>query len=106
MAQPADQQATGPSLAQLARVRAEILAAATRHGATNVRVFGSVARGDADAASDVDFLVDFEPGRSLLDLASLLVDLEDLLGHPVDVVTEPGLKARIRQRVLGEAVPV
>jgi hypothetical protein len=56
VAQPADQQATGPSLAQLARVRAEILAAATRHGATNVRVFGSVARGDADAASDVDFL--------------------------------------------------
>lgn len=71
MAQPADQQATGPSLAQLARVRAEILAAATRHGATNVRVFGSVARGDADAASDVDFLVDFEQGRSLLHLASL-----------------------------------
>lgn len=106
MAQPADQQATGPSLAQLARVRAEILAAATRHGATNVRVFGSVARGDADAASDVDFLVDFEPGRSLLDLASLLVELEDLLGRPVDVVTEPGLKARIRQRVLAEAVPV
>jgi hypothetical protein len=50
----------------------------------------------AGLASDADFLVDFEPGRSLLDLASLLVDLEDLLGHPVDVVTEPGLKARIR----------
>ena len=81
-------------------------AAAARHGASNVRVFGSVARGEADAASDVDFLVDFEPGRSLLDLASLLVELEDLLGHPVDVVTEPGLKARIRQRVLTEAVAV
>ena len=106
MAEPADARATGPSIAQLARARAEILAAASRHGATNVRVFGSVARGDADAASDVDFLVDFEPGRSLLDLAGLLVDLEDLLGHPVDVVTEPGLKARIRQRVLAEAVPV
>jgi predicted nucleotidyltransferase len=88
------------------RLRAEILAAAARHGASNVRVFGSVARGEADAASDVDFLVDFEPGRSLLDLASLLVELEDLLGHPVDVVTEPGLKARIRQRVLDEAVAV
>ena len=98
--------ATGPSIAVLARLRAEILAAASRHGATNVRVFGSVARGEADAASDVDFLVDFEPGRSLLDLAGLLIDLEDLLGHPVDVVTEPGLKARIRQRVLAEAVPV
>jgi uncharacterized protein len=101
-----DTQAAGPSMAQLARRRADILAAAARHGATNVRVFGSVARGDADVASDVDFLVDFEPGRSLLDLASLLVDLEDLLGHPVDVVTEPGLKARIRQRVLAEAVAI
>jgi predicted nucleotidyltransferase len=106
MAEPVDKQPAGPSLDQLARLRAEILAAAARHGATNVRVFGSVARGDADAASDVDFLVDFEAGRSLLDLASLLVELEDLLGHPVDVVTEPGLKARIRQRVLAEAVAV
>jgi uncharacterized protein len=106
VAEPADRQAAGPSMTQLARVRTEILAAATRHGASNVRVFGSVARGDADAASDVDFLVDFEPGRSLLDLASLLVELEDLLGHRVDVVIEPGLKARIRQRVLAEAVAV
>jgi predicted nucleotidyltransferase len=106
VAEPIDLHATGPSIAQLARVRTEILAAARRHGATNVRVFGSVARGDADASSDVDFLVDFESGRSLLDLAGLLIDLEDLLGHPVDVVTEPGLKARIRQRVLAEAVPV
>jgi predicted nucleotidyltransferase len=95
-----------PSIDDLARVREQILAVAARHGAGNVRVFGSVARGDADAASDIDFLVDFEPGRSLLDLAALLIDLEDLLGHPVDVVTEPGLKARIRQRVLAEAVPV
>ena len=106
MAKPSAASAGGPSRAQLALVRAEILAAAARHGATNVRVFGSVARGDAGATSDVDFLVDFEPGRSLLDLAGLLVDLEDLLGHPVDVVTEPGLKARIRQRVLAEAVAV
>jgi predicted nucleotidyltransferase len=91
-------------MAELVRLREEILAVAARHGASNVRVFGSVARGDADAASDIDFLVDFEEGRSLLDLASLLVDLEDLLGLRVDVVTEPGLKARIRQRVLAEAV--
>jgi uncharacterized protein len=95
-----------PSIDDLARVRGQILTIAARHGAGNVRVFGSVARGEADAASDIDVLVDFEPGRSLLDLAALLVDLEDLLGHPVDVVTEPGLKARIRQRVLAEAVPV
>jgi uncharacterized protein len=104
--EPVDTQAAGPSMAELAQLRAEILAAAARHGASNVRVFGSVARGEADAGSDVDFLVDFEPGRSLLDLAGLLIDLEDLLGHRVDVVTEPGLKARIRQRVLAEAVPV
>jgi predicted nucleotidyltransferase len=104
--EPVETQAAGPSMAQLGRVRHQILAAARRHGATNVRVFGSVARGDADAASDIDFLVDFEPGRSLLDLASLLVELEDLLGRPVDVVTEPGLKSRVRQRVLAEAVAV
>ena len=106
MTEPVDSKASGPSMAELAGLRAQILAVAARHGAANVRVFGSVARGDADAASDVDFLVDFEPGRSLLDLASLLVELEDLLGHRVDVVTEPGLKARIRQRVLAEAVAV
>jgi predicted nucleotidyltransferase len=103
VAEPSAAPAGSPPRAQLALVRAEILAAAARHGATNVRVFGSVARGDADATSDVDFLVDFEPGRSLLDLAGLLVYLVDLLGHPVDVVTEPGLKARIRQRVLADA---
>jgi predicted nucleotidyltransferase len=60
MAEPVGTQAAGPSMAELARLRAQILAVAARHGATNVRVFGSVARGDADAASDVDFLVDFE----------------------------------------------
>jgi uncharacterized protein len=59
MAEPVGTQAAGPSMAELARLRAQILAAAARHGATNVRVFGSVARGGADAASDVDFLVDW-----------------------------------------------
>ena len=83
--------------------RAEILLLASEHGASNVRVFGSVARGEADAASDVDLLVDMEAGRSLLDLGGLLMDLRDLLGCEVDVVTESGLRARIRQRVLDEA---
>ena len=106
MAEPVNRQPTGPSMAELARMREQILALAARHGASNVRVFGSVARGDANAASDVDFLVDVEEGRSLLDLAGLHVDLEDLLGLRVDVVTEPGPKARIRQRVLAEAVAV
>jgi uncharacterized protein len=92
------------SLDDLRRRRDEILTAAARHGIRNVRVFGSVARGQATLASDIDFLVDLERDRSLLDLAGLLVDLEDLLGRRVDVITAPGLKARMRDRVLGDAV--
>jgi predicted nucleotidyltransferase len=103
---PSPRAASGPSLRDLARRRDQILALAARHGAENVRVFGSVARGEALAESDVDFLVDLEKGRSLLDLAGLLVDLEDLIGRPVDVVTVSGLKARIRANVLEEAVPI
>ena len=86
--------------------REEILRIAARRGARNVRVFGSVARGQAGPDSDVDFLVDLEPGRSLLDLGGLLMDLQALLGRPVDVVTGAGLRDRIRQRVLKEAVPL
>lgn len=70
----------------------------------NVRVFGSVARGEARPDSDIDFLVDLEIGRSLLDLGGLLMDLQDLLHCKVDVVTEKGLRNRIRTRVLKEAV--
>ena len=86
--------------------RAEILRLATRHGASNVRVFGSAARGEADERSDVDFLVDLAPDRSLLDLGGLLMDLHDLLNIPVDVGTEAMLKERIRERVTREAVPL
>jgi hypothetical protein len=86
--------------------RDEILRIAARRGARNVRVFGSVARGESDAASDVDFLVDLEPGRSLFDLSGLLIDLEAALRTEVDVVTERGLRARIREGVLREAVPL
>jgi len=86
--------------------RPEILRIAAKHGARNVRVFGSVARGEADEQSDIDFLVEMEPGRSLLDLGGLQMEFEALFGCPVDVVTEKGLKARIRGRVLAEAVPV
>lgn len=88
------------------RHRDEILQIAARRGAYNVRIFGSVARGEADERSDVDFLVELEPGRSLLDLGGLLMDLQQLLGHPVDVVTERGLRERIRERVLEEAIPL
>lgn len=88
----------------LAQRRSDILEVASRHGATSIRVFGSVARGEDDENSDVDFLVELEEGRSLLDLGGLLVELRELLGHPVDVVTVRGLKDRIRARVLAEAV--
>jgi len=83
--------------------RDAILAAAALRGARNVRLFGSTARGEADADSDVDFLVDLEPGRSLLDLGGLLMDLQSLLDCRVDVVTEAGLRSRIRERILREA---
>ena len=90
----------------LAERRAEILAIAAQYGARDIRVFGSVARGDADESSDIDFLVDLQPDRSLFDLGGLITDLTALLGRPVDVVTPRGLKERIRDRVLAEAVPV
>ena len=86
--------------------RDEILRVAARRGARNIRVFGSVARGENDAASDIDFLVDLEPDRSLFDLSGLLIDLEAALHSEVDVVTELGLRSRIRDRVLREAVPL
>lgn len=86
--------------------RDAILRLAAERGAHNVRVFGSAARGEADQNSDVDFLVDLEPGRSLLDLGGLLMELQELLGRPVDVATEAGLRRRIRQRTLREARPL
>ena len=88
----------------LTKKREEILRVAARHGAYNVRVFGSMARGEATAESDIDFLVDMESGRSLLDLGGLLMDLRALFDRDVDVVTENGLRIRIRDRVLREAV--
>jgi uncharacterized protein len=84
--------------------RPEIIAIAAKHGAYNVRVFGSVARHEADSASDLDLLVEMEPERSLFDLGGLLMDLQELLGCQVDVVTEKGLRGRIRERVLKEAI--
>jgi predicted nucleotidyltransferase len=95
------------TLEQLLREKREdILLVCARYGARNVRVFGSVARGEADAQSDLDFLVELEPGRTLFDLGGLQYDLEQLLGCRVDVVTERGLKVRIRDRIVQEAVPL
>ena len=84
----------------------EILRLATEYGACNVRFFGSVARSEMDENSDIDLLVDLEPGRNLLDLGGLLMALQELLPYPVDVTTPGLLKARIRERVLAEAIPL
>lgn len=86
--------------------RDRILELAARRGATNVRIFGSAARGDSDDASDIDFLVEMEDGRSLLDRGGLLMDLKELLGRDVDVVTEAALAEGAKRRVLDEAVPL
>ena len=86
--------------------RRDILRVARSHGATRVRVVGSVARGEATPASDLDFLVDLEPGRSLLDLIATKQDLEDLLGRDVDVVTEASVSPYVREEVLRDAVPI
>ena len=86
--------------------RQDILRLAEKHGAHNVRVFGSVLRGEAGPESDIDLLIDLEAGRSLLEHAALLLELEDLLGRKVDVVTERGLRPHVRERVLSEAQPL
>lgn len=84
--------------------RAESLRLAETHGARNVRVFGSVAAGENRPDSDVDFLVDLEPGRTIFDLAGLLGDLRDLLGTQVDVIEGRSIHPYIRSRILNEAV--
>ena len=86
--------------------RDKILELAARHGASNVRVFGSLARGEGGEGSDLDLLVTLEEKRSLLDLVGLKQDIEDLLHRRVDVVTEPALSPYLRSRGLAEAVPL
>ena len=86
--------------------RSEILALAERHGLRNVRVFGSMVRGDADDASDVDLPVSLAPGRSGLALGGLLMVVQDLLQLRVEVVTEGALHPALRERVLEEAQPL
>jgi uncharacterized protein len=84
--------------------RIQILRIAAQNGVKRLRVFGSVARGTEDEQSDIDFLVELAPDRSLLDLGNFLYEVRSLLGKEVDVVTEKGLQRRIRERVLAEAV--
>ncbi len=95
-----------PSKEEILSRRDEIIAVAKRYGASNLRIFGSVARGDVNETSDVDFLVHFETGRSLFDQGGLLMDLRQLLGVDVDVVSEGALTGRFGQIVRKEAVPL
>ena len=92
------------TLAELRERCEEILAVARARGASGVRVFGSVARGDDSPSSDVDFLVELEPTGSLLDLGGLVMDLRDLLDREVDVVTERDLRPRVAARAMADAV--
>ena len=92
------------TLSELRARREEILSVASARGASRVRVVGSVARGDDTDSSDVDFLVDLDPSRTLLDLGGLVMDLRDLLERDVDVVTENGVRRRVAERMLSDAV--
>jgi hypothetical protein len=86
--------------------RNEIFRIASTHGARNLRVFGSVARGEDSPHSDIDLLVDMDPGRSLLDLVALGQDLEDLLQPKVDILTDGSVHPALRDRILSEARPL
>jgi uncharacterized protein len=93
-----------PTLAMLREKRGEILALAAYYNASNVRVFGSVARGESTPDSDIDFLVNFDQNYTLLDQSGLLVELRDLLGYPVNVVHEPLLREKYRPYILQDTV--
>jgi predicted nucleotidyltransferase len=95
---------TSVTLAELREYRGQIEAIAAEHGVVAIRVFGSVARGDAGERSDVDLLVELEQGRGLFDLGAFLTEVQELVGQPVDVVTPKGLRSRIRDQVIQEAV--
>jgi uncharacterized protein len=90
----------------LSTKRNEILALAQKHGVKKISIFGSVAKGEAHSSSDIDFLVEMKDGRTLLDLGALQIELQELLGVEVDVVTPNGLRPRIRDQVLGDARPI
>jgi len=86
--------------------KAEISSLAAHYGASHIRIFGSVARLSSDEQSDIDFLVELEPGRTLFDLGGLAHDLEVLLGRQVDVCTVPLLREQVRERIISEAIPI
>ncbi len=94
------------TLEQLRARREELIALASRHKAENIRIFGSVARGDANENSDVDILVHFREGASLFDLIHLIDDTSTLIHTKVDVVSDGGLSPYLARRILSEAVPL
>jgi predicted nucleotidyltransferase len=91
---------------EILRRRDEIIAVADRYGAYDIRLFGSMARGDNIDSSDLDLIVRFQPGRSLLDHGGLVMDLHELLGMRVDVIDDDGMCPRFRLSVLSEAIPL
>lgn len=95
-----------PSINDIRNRLEEVNAICTKHGASNLRIFGSTARGDETPQSDVDFLVDFERGRGVLQLMALEMELEQLLGAKVEVLTVGGLSPFLKDRILTEAIPV
>jgi predicted nucleotidyltransferase len=105
VSKPVTTKTSGLTLESLRERREQILRIAAEHGAHSVRVFGSVARGQTRSDSDIDFLVELEPTRTVLDLSSLILDLEDALGYPVDVVEIRHLST-IAEKILREAVPL
>jgi len=94
------------TLETLRKRRDEILEIARRHGAKKIRVFGSIARGESGEESDIDLVVEYEPGTSLMDHGELIMDLQETLGCRVDVVSERGMRDRMKSRVEAEAVPL
>lgn len=95
------------TLEELRQRKGEILHVVAKHGGKpEVRVFGSIARGDTRPGSDIDLLVELEPGRSILDRAELQIELEKLLGQKVDALSPRGLYSAVRDGILGEAVPL
>jgi predicted nucleotidyltransferase len=94
------------NICEIKEKREDILRIAKKYGAYNIRIFGSVVRGEAKQDSDLDILVDLEPDRSLLDHAGLIIDLQETMNCKVDVVTEKGLRPRIRDVILKEAIPI
>lgn len=97
---------SGPTGRRVAAHRAELRNTLRRHGVSNPEIFGSTARGDDHEGSDVDIVVDFPPGTSIIDIIGIQHELEDLLGVPVDLVPRNGLKKRVRSRASKDFLPL